>query len=305
MSQAINWCFTVFDCNVKPFDWERAEIRYCVWQLETCPSSGRDHLQGFLQLTTKKRLSFLKTLNSTAHWEIARGTVDENYAYCTKPESRKEGPWSFGEPVKKGERSDLKRCMQLIQEGTSVDELLLTEPTALTHTRGLRDMERVVKRNRARDQFMVSDLRPWQSKIMDMLSSQSDRQVLWVCDPTGNSGKTYLSNVLEFKHNFQCFTGGKFADLAYAVDPERAGYVIDLARCSEEFVCYNFMEQLKNRRVFSTKYDSGTKYLRSGKLVVFSNFPPLLDKLSRDRWQLVELVLTPLSEHHALIEKAI
>ena len=84
-----------------------------------------------------------------------------------------------------------------------------------------------------------------------------------IYDPVGNSGKTYLSNVLEFKHNYQSFAGGKLADLAYATDGDRDGYIIDLARCSEEFCCYNFMEQLKNRRIFSTKYDSGTKYLRS------------------------------------------
>ena len=68
--------------------------------------------------------------------------------------------------------------MELIKAGSSVDSLLLEEPTALTHTRGLRDLERVVKRNRARDQFVEADLRPWQLKIVDMLSTQSDREVL-------------------------------------------------------------------------------------------------------------------------------
>lgn len=303
MSYQKNWCFTEHDCNVKPFDWERREITYCVWQLEVCPSSGKEHLQGFVQFTTKKRLSYCKTLSKTAHWEPARGDVDSNYKYCTKTDTRKDGPWSFGEPVKKGERSDLKRCMELIKGGTSVDSLLLEEPTALTHTRGLRDLERVVKRNRARDQFVEAELRPWQLKIVDLLSTQSDREVLWIYDPVGNSGKTYLSNVLEFKHNYQSFAGGKLADLAYATDGDRDGYIIDLARCSEEFCCYNFMEQLKNRRIFSTKYDSGTKYLRSGRLVVFSNYLPDTAKLSRDRWRILELVKTALSEHHALIPR--
>ena len=54
MSYQKNWCFTEHDCNVKPFDWERREITYCVWQLEVCPSSGKEHLQGFVQFTTKR-----------------------------------------------------------------------------------------------------------------------------------------------------------------------------------------------------------------------------------------------------------
>jgi len=305
MSQQKNWCFTEHDCNVKPFDWERRGITYCVWQLEVCPSSGKEHLQGFLQFTSKQKLSACKKLSPTAHWEPAKGDVDSNYKYCTKPDTRKDGPWSFGEPVKKGERSDLKRCMELIKSGTSVDTLLLEEPTALTHGRGLRDLERVVKRHRARDQFMETHLRPWQQQTLDLLLTQSDREVLWVCDPVGNSGKTILSNVLEFKHNYQVFTGGKFADLAYAIDQDRDGYAIDLSRCSEEFCCYHFMECIKNRRIFSTKYDSGTKYLRSNRLVVFANYSPQLDKLSRDRWRILELVKTSLSEHHAVVQKAI
>lgn len=76
---------------------------------------------------------------------------------------------------------------------------------------------------------MEAELRLWQLKIVDMLSTQSDREVLWVYDRTGNSGKTYLSNVLEFKHNYQLFAGGKLVDFVYATDGDRDGYIIDLA----------------------------------------------------------------------------
>lgn len=306
MSYVKNWCFTEHNIELNPFDWEQQGVRFAIWQLEECPSSGKKHLQGYVQLSDKKRIGFLKKLSPTAHWEAAKGTADENCKYCTKEETRKDGPWQFGNMVRERERSDLKRCMELIKEGKSVDELLLEEPTAITHGRGLRDLERVTKRLHAKDRFLAAELYGWQREIVDMLSTQTEREVLWVYDTVGNTGKTYLSNVLDFKHNYQSFMGGKYADMAYAIQCDRDGYVIDLARTSEEFCCYNFMESIKNRRVFSTKYDSGTKYLRSFRLVVFSNYLPDLSKLSRDRWRLVELIKTPLSptdcvlKHHAL-----
>jgi len=135
---------------------------------------------------------------------------------------------------------------------------------------------------------------------MGLLNAQPPREVLWVYDTTGDTGKTWLSQYLEFIQGYQSFQGGKYSDLAYAIQPRAAGYVIDLARTSEEFCCYQFMESVKNRRIFSPKYESGNKYLDSGILCVFSNYAPDLLKLSRDRWRVLELIKTPLSPHHAI-----
>lgn len=47
--------------------------------------------------------------SATAHWEVARGTPQENKDYCTKSATKVAGPWEFGElPPKQGSRSDLK-----------------------------------------------------------------------------------------------------------------------------------------------------------------------------------------------------
>jgi hypothetical protein len=46
--------------------------------------SGTPHLQGYIYFEALKSLAVLKRLNDKAHWEPARGTAQENYAYCTK-----------------------------------------------------------------------------------------------------------------------------------------------------------------------------------------------------------------------------
>lgn len=47
-------------------------------------ATGTPHLQCYFKFTNAMRLSSLKTLLPTAHWEIARGSSIQNRDYCTK-----------------------------------------------------------------------------------------------------------------------------------------------------------------------------------------------------------------------------
>lgn len=46
--------------------------------------SGTPHLQGYARFTKKKRLTALKKLLREAHFEVAKGTPQQNYDYCSK-----------------------------------------------------------------------------------------------------------------------------------------------------------------------------------------------------------------------------
>ena len=71
MSTGRAWCFTL------NFDGERPELTfpdsvvYAVWQHERV---GHDHLQGYVEMANNSRLSAMKKIIPSAHWEPRRGT---------------------------------------------------------------------------------------------------------------------------------------------------------------------------------------------------------------------------------------
>lgn len=74
--------------------------RFIVYQLEV-GESGTPHLQGYVVFKKPMRLSAVRQLIPRAHLDIARGTNEQNIAYCTKDETRRDGPWRAGtEPTK-------------------------------------------------------------------------------------------------------------------------------------------------------------------------------------------------------------
>lgn len=86
-SQGTRWSYTLHD-------WTEEELQgllgldssYHVVGREVCPTSGRPHLQGFVILSRKKRLSALKRAVGIhrLHLALSRGTPEQNRVYCTK-----------------------------------------------------------------------------------------------------------------------------------------------------------------------------------------------------------------------------
>lgn len=85
MSYAKNWAFTLNNYAEEDFDailnWEH--VSYVIAGKEV-GESGTPHLQCYARFKTKKRLTALKKLLPTAHWEVAKGTPRQNRDYCSK-----------------------------------------------------------------------------------------------------------------------------------------------------------------------------------------------------------------------------
>lgn len=131
-------------------------------------------------------------------------------------------------------------------------------------------------------------LRTWQKAALNLLDVQDDRQVLWIHDPTGNSGKSFLASYLLRTGRSFVVEGGATRDLAFAY-AEQPQVVFDFCRSQKEFVNYHIIEAFKNRRLFSSKYESSLRIFDSCKVVCFANFLPEFSKLSLDRWMCLEL----------------
>ena len=91
-----NWCFT---CNnFTPADevtYRDLPYIYLIYGREV-GAEGTPHLQGYIQFKTRLRLSALKKLHPTCHWEPAKGDQPSNFTYCSK-----EGDFvELGTPVR-------------------------------------------------------------------------------------------------------------------------------------------------------------------------------------------------------------
>lgn len=69
------------------------------WQLETAPTTGGIHMQGFVQYPQKKTLGgVLKDLGlKGAHLEPTKASRESNLRYTEKCDTRYRGPWTYGQ----------------------------------------------------------------------------------------------------------------------------------------------------------------------------------------------------------------
>lgn len=105
------------------------KVQYFICQEEICPSSGRHHWQGYVELKTKRNISGIKKIfkDQNLHIEKRRGPQEACIKYCSKQETRKEGaPIIFiGTPRihQQGRRTDLDELFNYMCEGHTMKEI--------------------------------------------------------------------------------------------------------------------------------------------------------------------------------------
>lgn len=127
-------CFTYNNPTLSPGEvWDifRAQgAGYCVFQREKGSETGTEHYQGYVHFGGQRTVGVrLRSKFPTPIWLTrARGNPAANRAYCTKEDTREEGPWEHGTlPGGQGSRSDLtafydavrhsgKRSLELMDE---------------------------------------------------------------------------------------------------------------------------------------------------------------------------------------------
>lgn len=125
-----------------------------------------------------------------------------------------------------------------------------------------------------------------QDLSLDLTECEPDpRKIIWYVDIIGGKGKTSFSKYMAVKHKACILNSGKSSDVAYAINNPKI-VIIDLSRSIEGHFNYDILEQIKNGMVFSSKYESNTKMFNNPHVVVFSNWAPDINKLSKDRWDI-------------------
>lgn len=273
------WTFTVnnyAEKDTKFFD--NIEVKYICYGKEV-GDSGTPHLQGFIIFKRGYRLTALKKLHSTAHWEAAKTADAMNY--CMK-----DGDFTVRDNRSQGKRNDFAEAAAIIKEHKT-KRSMLNDPrlyrTMAMHGRWATQMIA----SRAPATVAVPHFRTWQQSLMDLVkTSPHPRKVHWWWDETGGSGKSFMTNLLVRNHD-AFLAGGKKVDCLYAYKEHLATVIIfDLTRSQMgEFCPYSTMETLKDGRYLSTKYES-VMVCRDepAHLLVFANSPPDRSKMSEDRW---------------------
>lgn len=131
-----NWCFTDYDVSSSLGSFlptnVRDKVRYIIRQRERCPNSGREHYQGWLQLSEHQSMAWLKkNISVTAHFESCRGSEAANDKYCSKLKSQIGQPESFGSYKKQGSCATNEELAQLVMDGKSMVDLCTTAPSLM------------------------------------------------------------------------------------------------------------------------------------------------------------------------------
>lgn len=124
---ARHWCFTYyFETPNNPYEdhcFEHLEhddrVEYACWQLEACPTTGREHFQGYLCLRKKLRMAPVKELLKTIGYVAqCKGSPRENLIYCSKSLTSLSEVFEVGIfPSGKGHRTDLDEVHSALQTG--------------------------------------------------------------------------------------------------------------------------------------------------------------------------------------------
>jgi hypothetical protein len=292
MAQFRNVCFTVNNPAGK-LTWPDF-VSYGVYQLER-GENGTLHWQGYAELSRPVRLTVLKKWLQSAHFEKRHGSDVQARDYCMKrDETYVDGPWEHGTFVPsantQGKRNDIQAVIEAVDGGASRMEIYREHGgVAARHPRYVDSLLQFRAAARAPKLPPFVALYGWQDGVMDMIAEPpNDREILWVFDAFGNSGKTYLARYLRQEHGAFYCNGGKGVDICYAYDCEPI-VIFDYVRDAKDFVNYGVIEQLKNGILTSSKYESRTKIFATPHVIVFANFAPDSSKFSVDRLHIVEL----------------
>ena len=132
----------------------------------------------------------------------------------------------------------------------------------------------------------------FQRYILDIVDNKEidNRKVNWFYDSRGGRGKSTIANYLEMYKDAYIITGGKQADIYRHYDNNKI-VIYDLPRDYVETneSIYATMECFKNGYVLDTKFEGSKKRFIPPHILVFSNQMPNMDKLSKDRWNIVNL----------------
>ena len=181
-------CFTAWDTSREPYFPEDKGCYYLAANLEICPSTGREHWQGIACFNTVQPAGKVRGMigQPTAHIGQRTGELSDCIAYCIKEDTRKPGtePIIHGQPrclkQVKGERSDLNRAREIIQEHRTWTDVINDRSLCDVLARHPRWAHDVFENRPAKPVDEATSLEAfasWQHQILRRIGCDKDRSV--------------------------------------------------------------------------------------------------------------------------------
>ena len=188
-----------------------------------------------------------------------------------------------------------KRISEILEKGILEDSL----------TKDRRDALYLYHNQKAKRNTGGVDLRPWQQELMTLITSPSDREVIWVQGMRGNEGKSWFQEYLTsfFGHGrvVQLDLKMKTSNVLHALR-KRPLSSVDVFLFNEprainyESCNYSILESIKDGIAVSSKYDNDIIHFKTpNTVIVFSNGCPSMKQLSRDRWCVLRITKSGLN----------
>lgn len=118
-----NICYTAFEGQKAPCMSDPG-ISYLVEGAEICPTTGKFHLQGYLELDSPVRFTTLQRRWPGVHLESRKGSQQQAIDYC-----KKDGKWmEYGDPKQQGKRKDIDDLIEAVNEGIPMSEIAKSAP---------------------------------------------------------------------------------------------------------------------------------------------------------------------------------
>lgn len=153
--------------------------RYAIYQLEV-GENGTPHLQGYIVFNNTVRGSTVKNyFGCNPHLEARRGTHTQAKDYCSKEDTRVQGPWTFGDdegiPEGQGQRSDLAAVKRKLDDGCKLS-VIADEHFSdyIRYSKGFKEYKR-----------LKSDKRDWVMEIITLIGDTGVGKTHWAYDNYG------------------------------------------------------------------------------------------------------------------------
>jgi len=121
------YCFTNFSDEDVYETIEKSEIgkniKYMIVGEEVCPTTGKEHQQGYVCFNNPIEFNSMRKLVKGMHIEVANGSDEQNKKYCNKDGDYRE----LGEPNAPGKRNDLTNIKKKLSEGKPLTDVVLED----------------------------------------------------------------------------------------------------------------------------------------------------------------------------------